>query len=96
MRCIGRNSPCVVIENVSVTQLLSELPSIITVFVLLKTIVSLPTGTYFNGVWARFSINDNEIFNFLPYQGYHGETNFQFPLWQNVVCPLLTKFFYAI
>ena len=89
MRYIGRNSPCIVMADVPVIQRLSELSTIITLFPPLRATVSLPTGT-FNGTWSRFSISDYRI---LIYQLYHGKINIQFPLWRNVVWPLLKKFF---
>ena len=42
------------IANVSFIQRLSELPSVV-----MLEAISLPTGTYFNGVRSRFSISDN-------------------------------------
>ena len=62
MRCKGGNSRHIVIANVPVIQRLSELPPILTTFFAqLKVIVSLVSGTYFNSIWPRFSINDNRI-----------------------------------
>ena len=62
--CIGRKSPCKEIANVPVIERLSELPSMVTEVSPLGARVSLPTGTYFNGVWSMFKMSSGGMLCF--------------------------------
>ena len=62
--CIERKSPCNEIENVPVIERVSELRSMVTEVSSLGARCSLPTGTYFSGVWSVFKMSSGGMLCF--------------------------------
>ena len=92
--CIGRKSPCKEIANVPVIERLSELPSMVTEVSPLGARVSLPTGTYFNGVWSMFKMSSGGVLCFSTLVTILCNNNFQIFLLLKKLSRFMKNFYF--